>query len=72
MMIDYNKNRLMHYTLNSTFEQIIKDVVEAMGEVAEFVDIEIMQYLPENAQEDFKNSIDNYRKYAKVLNELKM
>lgn len=66
------RNRLMHYTLNSTFEQIIKDVVEAMGEVAEFVEIEIMQYLPENAQEDFKNSIDNYRKYAKVLNELKM
>lgn len=43
-----------------------------MGEVAEFVEIEIMQYLPENAKEDFKNSIDNYRKYAKVLNELKM
>ena len=66
------RNRLMHYTLNGTFEQIIKDVVETMGEVAEFVEIEIMQYLPKEAQEDFKNSIDNYKKYAKVLRGLKI
>lgn len=61
------RNRLMHYTLNSTFKQIIKDAAEAMNEVAEFVENEIMKYLPEEAQEEFKNSIDNYRKYAKVL-----
>ena len=38
------RNRLMHYTLNSTFEQLIKDVAEAMNEVAEFVESEIYWY----------------------------
>lgn len=66
------RNRLMHYTLNSTFEQIIKDIAETMIEVAEFVENEIMQYLPKEAQEEFKDSIDNYRKYAKVLRNLKI
>lgn len=65
------RNRLMHYTLNSTFEQIINDVTEAMNEVAEFVENEIMQYLPEEVQEDFRNSIDKYREHAKILRELK-
>lgn len=65
------RNRLMHYTLNGTFEQLIKDVVESMNEVAEFVENDIMQDLPNEAQKDFQNSITDYRKYAKVLSELK-
>lgn len=51
------RNRLMHYTLNGTFEQIIKNIVAAMNEVAEFVDIEIIRDLPKEAQKDFKNYI---------------
>lgn len=66
------RNRLMHYTLNGTFEQIIKNIVDAMNEVAEFVDIEIIRDLPKEAQKDFRNSIENYRNYAKALNELKV
>ena len=31
------RKRLMHYTLISTFEQIIEDVANAMKEIAEFV-----------------------------------
>lgn len=66
------RNRLIHYALNGIFEQIINDVAEAMNQVAEFVENEIMQDLPEAAQKDFQNSIANYRDYAKVLSELKM
>ena len=66
------RNRLMHYTLNGTFEQIIKDVAETMNEVAEFVENDIMQFLPDEAQKDFINSIINYREYAKVLNKVKI
>ena len=66
------RNRLMHYALNGTFEQIINDVSEAMNEVAEFVENEIIQGLPETAQKDFQNSIASYKNYAKVLGELKM
>lgn len=66
------RNRLMHYTLNGTFEQIIMDVADALREVAEFVENEIIQALPKEAQEDFHNSIADYRGYAKVLSELRM
>lgn len=31
------RNRLMHYTLISTFEQIIEDVANAMKEIEEFI-----------------------------------
>ena len=50
------RNRLMHYTLNGTFEQIIKDVVGAMQEIAEFVEKEVIPDLPQEAQKDFQDS----------------
>ena len=61
------RNRLMHYTLNGTFEQIIKDVADAMIEIAEFVEKEIINDLPQEAQKDFQDSIAYYRKYAATL-----
>ena len=48
------RNRLMHYTLNGTFEQIIKDVVGAMQEIAEFVEKEVIPDLPQEAQDVYK------------------
>lgn len=62
----------MHYTLNGTFEQIIKDVADAMKEIAEFVEKEIIKDLPQEAKEDFQGSIAYYRKYVATLNELKL
>ena len=58
------RNRLMHYTLISTFEQIIEDVDNAMKESVEFVEKE--------AQKDFQSLIANYRKYAAILKEFKL
>lgn len=66
------RNRLMHYTLNGTFEQIIKDVAGAMQEIAEFVEKEIILGLPKEAQKDFQDSIADYRKYAMILKELQL
>lgn len=66
------RNRLMHYTLNSTFEQIIKDVADAMKEIAEFVEKEIIKGLPQEVQKDFRDAIADYRKYAEALKELKL
>jgi hypothetical protein len=57
----------MHYTLNGTFEQIIKDVVGAMQEIAEFVEKEVIPDLPQEAQKDFQDSLADYRKYAILL-----
>jgi hypothetical protein len=48
----------MHYTLISTFKQIIEDVDNAMKESVEFVEKE--------AQKDFQSLIANYRKYAAI------
>lgn len=64
------RNRLMHYTLIETFEQIIKDVAAALREIAEFVEREIIKDLPQEAQSDFQNSIMDYKKYAAALEEL--
>lgn len=72
MRIYQYRNRLMHYTLNGIFEQIIKDVAGAMREVAEFVEKEILGDLPEEAQEEFQQSIADYREYAETLDKLKM
>ena len=66
------RNRLIHYTLNNTYGQLIKDVAEAMNEVAEFVENEIMQELPDEAKKNFQNTITDYRNYTKILNELKI
>ena len=66
------RNRLMHYTLNGTFEQIIKDVVGAMQEIAEFVEKEIIKDLPQEAQKDFRDTVAGYRKYAETLKKLKL
>lgn len=62
----------MHYTLNSTFEQIIKDVADAMKEIAEFVEKEIIKDLPQEVQKDFQDTIVDYRKYAEALKKLKL
>lgn len=40
MHIYQYRNRLMHYTLNGTFEQLIKDVADSMEEIAEFAEVE--------------------------------
>ena len=66
------RNRLMHYTLISTFEQIIEDVANAMKEIAEFVEKEVIEDLPKEAQKDFQSSIADYRKYAVILKEFKI
>ncbi|EEG74923.1 hypothetical protein [[Clostridium] hylemonae] len=66
------RNRLMHYTLNGTFDHIIKDIASAMQEIAEFVEKEVIEALPKQAQKDFQNSIADYRKYAVILKELKL
>lgn len=66
------RNRLMHYTLNGTFEQIIRDVSDAMKEIAEFVEKEIIGELPQEAQNDFEMTIVRYREYATILKELKL
>ena len=66
------RNKLMHYTLNGTFEHIIKDVANSMSEIAKFVEEDIMENLPEGAQKDFKDSANDYRKYAEMLKELKL
>ncbi len=58
------RKRLMHYTLISTFKQIIEDVDNAMKESVEFVEKE--------AQKDFQSLIANYRKYAAILKEFKL
>lgn len=62
----------MHYTLNGTFEQIIKDVVGAMQEIAEFVEKEVIPDLPQEAQKDFQDSLADYRKYAILLKKLQL
>ena len=72
ILIYQYRNRLMHYTLNSTFEQIIKDVSDAMKEIAEFVEKEIIKDLPQEAQKNFQDTIVGYRKYAETLKELKL
>lgn len=72
MHIYQYRNRLMHYTLNSTCEQIIKDVSDAMKEIAEFVEKEIIKDLPQEAQKNFQDTIVGYRKYAETLKELKL
>lgn len=72
MHIYQYRNRLMHYTLNSTFEQIIKDISDAMKEIAEFVEKEIIKDLPQEAQKDFQDTIVGYRKYAETLKKLKL
>lgn len=66
------RNRLMHFTLISTFERIIDDVADAMIEIAEFVEKEVVEDLPKEAQEDFLSSIADYRRYAVILKELKL
>ena len=66
------RNRLLHYTLNGTFEQIIRDVSDAMKEIAEFVEKEIIGELPQEAQNDFETTIVSYREYATILKELKL
>lgn len=72
MHIYQYRNRLMHYTLNGTFEQIIKDVVDAMKEIAEFVEKEIIKNFSQEAQKDFQDAMADYRKYAEVLKKLKL
>ena len=54
----------MHYTLNSTFEQLIKDVADSMKEIVEFVEQEIIKDLPQEVQKDFRDSAVGYRKYV--------
>ena len=53
--------------LQGTFEQIIKDVADAMIEITEFVEKEIIKDLPQETQKDFQDSIAYYRKYAVTL-----
>ena len=72
MHIYQYRNRLMHYTLNSTFEQLIKDVADSMKEIAEFVEKEIIKDLPQEAQKDFRDTVAGYRKYAEALKKLKL
>ena len=72
MYIYQYRNRLMHYTLNSTFEQLIKDIAESMKEIAEFVEKEIIKDLPQEAQKDFRDTVVGYRKYAETLKKLKL
>ena len=72
MHIYQYRNRLMHYTLNSTFEQLIKDVADSMKEIAEFVEKEIIKDLPQEAKKDFRDTVAGYRKYAETLKKLKL
>lgn len=72
MHIYQYRNRLMHYTLNGTFEQIVKDIANAMKEIAEFVDKEIIKDLPQEVQKVLIDTIADYRKYAGVLKKLKL
>lgn len=67
MHIYQYRNRLKHYTLNSTFEQIIKDIADAMKEIAEFAENEIIKDLPQEVQKDFRDTIADYKKYAEAL-----
>ena len=62
--ISQYRKRLMHYTLSSTFKQIIEDMANARKESLEFVEKE--------AQKDFQSLIANYRKYAAILKEFKL
>lgn len=48
--LEQDRNRLMHYTLISTFEKIIEDVADAMKEIAEFVEKEVVEDLPKEAK----------------------
>ncbi|RGD74563.1 hypothetical protein [Anaerofustis stercorihominis] len=64
------RNRLMHYTLNSIFEQIIKDLSDAMCEITKFMEGEIIGYLPEEAINDFMKSIYENKKYVNKLKKL--
>lgn len=65
------RNRLMHYTLNNiSFSQIVKIISMSMLEIIEFVNKEIIQCLPQDAIEDFKNSIIMYKSNADLLNKL--
>lgn len=66
------RNRLMHYTLNGTFEQIVECIADSMGEISEFAEKEIIKYLPEEAKKDFNDSIAEYRRYITLLKELKL
>lgn len=43
-----------------------------MKEIAEFVEKEIINGLPQEAQKDFQDAIADYRKYAEALKELKL
>ena len=52
----------MHYTLNCTFDEIRKDMANSLKEIAEFVEKEIIEYLSQEAQKDFQDSIVDYRK----------
>ena len=62
----------MHYTLNCTFDEIRKDVANSLKEIAEFVEKEIIEYLSQEAQKDFQDSIVDYRKKAGILKNLKI
>lgn len=65
------RNRLMHYTLNNIpLSQIVKIISMSMLEIIEFVNKEIIQCLPQDAIEDFKNSIIMYKSNADLLNKL--
>ena len=50
----------------------MKDVANAMKEIAEFVEKEVIEDLPKEAQKDFQSSIADYRKYAVILKEFKI
>ena len=57
----------MHYTLNDTLKQILATLSGALKETAEFVEVEIIESLPKNAQKDFRECIDHYMKYSEEL-----
>jgi hypothetical protein len=63
------RNNLMHYTLNNTYECILKDISGAMCEIVEFVNNEIVNLLPTEATEDFAESMNEYIKNAKGIDE---
>ncbi len=64
------RNRLIHYTLNGEFEQILRDIAGSMEEISNFVQKEIMDKLPKNAKDDFDGTIKDYKEKATALRAL--
>ena len=70
-IVQQYRNRIMHYTLCGTTEEIIKNIANSMREIKMFVETEIIESLPEEAKQDFEKAMKDYSDNANRLEELK-